>query len=534
MDEKKVFISYSRDDKEIVFPLVERLKKDVGDVFWIDLDGVECGAQYEKIIINAIDKAEIVLLMYSDNIINSKWVEKEATYSEDSEKKLVPVIINGDKMKGWPKFRYASIDSINIKDSNQYKKLVRDLIKWLGLNKEQKNKSISTSTGTSHSIARNQNDKYIYITEKPHSQCNRSDSISYSTSYGFNNPQKSTSKTIYTTSNNENKQSNQFNSSSDSIKKSFFGSLNTSEKDDNKVADKKDDTINALSQFIENYSKKDTSNDLYSEKFLELLQTLAEKKDNNKDAAKNDDAINALSQAIESYSKNGSSNDFYSEYLSELLNEKIPLDNKNWDNLRLFIDSNKDNKFDIKYLNNKNNFLKKNYKPKTDLWRHISTSPSPTTKITRFHNSTDSSTKKDEEKLETTLTFDYHDKKIEMKRLGNTSYYFGSFSGKNDSFIDKLSDNIRSAIPGNTLGTILGGGAIAAALTFAIPFAPTLAGFGIWGAKKLFFEKSKIDDFIEHLRDKYSLNFKRLPKKYATGHNLDEDIIMLDWDDREI
>ena len=49
MDEKKVFISYSRDDKEIVFPLVERLKKDVGDVFWIDLDGVECGAQYEKI-----------------------------------------------------------------------------------------------------------------------------------------------------------------------------------------------------------------------------------------------------------------------------------------------------------------------------------------------------------------------------------------------------------------------------------------------------------------------------------------------------
>ena len=445
MDEKKVFISYSRDDKEIVFPLVERLKKDVGDVFWIDLDGVECGAQYEKIIINAIDKAEIVLLMYSENILDSEWVKNEATYSTSSEKKLIPVIISGDKMEGWPQFRYASIDTINIKDSNQYKKLVRDLIKWLGLKKEKKSESISTSTGISHSIARNQNEKpTVFVLESPHTEDYKSDSFGYSRSYGFNNPQKFTSKTVSTTGNNKNKQSSQFNSSSDTIKKSFLGSLNTSE---------------------ENTQPKKRKDEA------------AEEKDDNKD----------------------------------------------WDLFHWMKYSNRDNK---------DNFLKKNYKQNDDVWKQILTSPSPNPKVVRCHNSTDSSTKKDEEKLESTLTFDYHDQKIKMKRLGDTSYYFGSISGKNDSFIDKLSKTIHSDNPGKTIGA-LAGSAIAAALTIASPISP-LAGLGIWGAGKLFHNNFEIDDCISYLRSKYSLNFKRLPEKYATGQNLDEDIIMLDWNDKEI
>ena len=309
MDEKKVFISYSRDDFDIVRSLVERLTKDVGNVFWMDLEGIESGSQFDEVIIQAIDNAQITLLMYSERVVKSEWVKREARYTVDNDKRLVPVIIRGEKLKGWVNFRYGDLDTININDDKQYNKLVKNLIKWLGVQKKE-----------------------------------------------------------------EPRQKN--------------------------------------------------------------------KEDKPKDSS-----------------------------------------------------------------------TKKKNKPHNDSSKNGST-------------------------LESTLTFKYFEKEIKMVRIGDSSLYFGSLSGKNELFIKRLSDTIEPNHNGiDGLAGMLSAGALAAALSFVVPIAPiaiaSSVGLGYLGSK-LFSSKSEIDQCINYLRATYSLNFKRLPKNLKLQDNLDQDIIMLDWNDRLI
>ncbi len=68
-----IFISYSREDKAIVLPFIDKINKEVGTQCWIDLDGIESGEQFENKIIQAIDSAQIVLFVLSDNSLKSDW-----------------------------------------------------------------------------------------------------------------------------------------------------------------------------------------------------------------------------------------------------------------------------------------------------------------------------------------------------------------------------------------------------------------------------------------------------------------------------
>lgn len=68
-----IFISYSRQDQDIVLPFVTSIEQRFGSVCWIDLDGIESGSQFEDVIIDAIDACKVVLFMLSDNSLASKW-----------------------------------------------------------------------------------------------------------------------------------------------------------------------------------------------------------------------------------------------------------------------------------------------------------------------------------------------------------------------------------------------------------------------------------------------------------------------------
>ena len=131
--EKKVFISYSRADSAVVFPLVERLQKAVGDVFWMDLDGIESGAQFIHQIINAINQADIVLFMHSESSLASEWVEKEIQYAQGKKKKIVPILVDGKPLDGWFLFQFGGNDFIDPTNEIHCNKLMRDLRCWLGL-----------------------------------------------------------------------------------------------------------------------------------------------------------------------------------------------------------------------------------------------------------------------------------------------------------------------------------------------------------------------------------------------------------------
>ena len=70
----KIFISYSRHDKEKVFKIKDEIEGLIGnETCWIDLTGIESDKQFIDVIIDAIDQADIFLFMYSKFSDGSEW-----------------------------------------------------------------------------------------------------------------------------------------------------------------------------------------------------------------------------------------------------------------------------------------------------------------------------------------------------------------------------------------------------------------------------------------------------------------------------
>lgn len=103
----RILISYKRQDKDKVFPIVEEIKQETGIDCWIDLEGIESGDQFQNVIIDAIDKADIVVFMLSKNFIapykdektgkidlkKQTFPEKEVMYALAEGKRLMMVKI---------------------------------------------------------------------------------------------------------------------------------------------------------------------------------------------------------------------------------------------------------------------------------------------------------------------------------------------------------------------------------------------------------------------------------------------------------
>ena len=86
---EKIFISYKRSDKKRVFEIKDFIEKNVGHPCWIDLDGIESDAQFEHVIIDAINQAQVFLFMYSSahaNIAQDKlvddWTVREISFAK--------------------------------------------------------------------------------------------------------------------------------------------------------------------------------------------------------------------------------------------------------------------------------------------------------------------------------------------------------------------------------------------------------------------------------------------------------------------
>ncbi len=126
-----IFISYSRQDKTLVHPFVEQISKAVERDCWIDLNGIESGEEFEDVIIQAIDRCQVVLFMLSDNSLKSPWTKREVYYAEGEGKRIVPVLVDGNNLRGWFKFHFGNVDFINIRSEEHKEKLIRNLRSWL-------------------------------------------------------------------------------------------------------------------------------------------------------------------------------------------------------------------------------------------------------------------------------------------------------------------------------------------------------------------------------------------------------------------
>ncbi len=129
----KIFISYSRADYHTVLKLKDEIEHVIGkDTCWIDLTGIESDRQFVDVIIDAIDKADIFLFMYSKHSDRSEWTRKEIEYAYSEKKKIVFVRIDKAQLSKYFRFQFGGHDIIDINDILQKRKLIENLYSWCG------------------------------------------------------------------------------------------------------------------------------------------------------------------------------------------------------------------------------------------------------------------------------------------------------------------------------------------------------------------------------------------------------------------
>ncbi|MGA7672043.1 MAG: AAA family ATPase, partial [Nitrolancea sp.] len=88
-----VFVSYASVDRDRVLPIIDRLEA-AGVKTWIDRDGIHGGANYAKVIAEAIEHASAMLLMCSEASFSSRNVKQELALAWRFEKPYLPLLLD--------------------------------------------------------------------------------------------------------------------------------------------------------------------------------------------------------------------------------------------------------------------------------------------------------------------------------------------------------------------------------------------------------------------------------------------------------
>jgi len=150
---KEVFISYSRKNIEAVKEIKKYIDNAVGIDCWFDINGVESGEQFNKVIIAAIRNHNTVLFMKSAQSMQSEWALDELDFAKHKNKRIVLVHIDDSEMTDDFYFRYHKYDQIIWKDPVHRNKLIRDLKNWFPKDSHINNQS---ENETKHKAAEDQ------------------------------------------------------------------------------------------------------------------------------------------------------------------------------------------------------------------------------------------------------------------------------------------------------------------------------------------------------------------------------------------
>lgn len=134
----QIFISYKRDDLDMVWSIKDKIEKQSGENCWIDLDGIESDAQFANVIIKAINQTKIFLFMYSSKHTEiedyeNDWTIREINFDQKKKKRIVFVNIDGSKLTDWFELIFGTKQQIDAKSSKEMNKLCSDIKKWLSV-----------------------------------------------------------------------------------------------------------------------------------------------------------------------------------------------------------------------------------------------------------------------------------------------------------------------------------------------------------------------------------------------------------------
>jgi hypothetical protein len=89
--EKKIFISYAHENKNIVNLIVNKLKLKFS--IWIDYEEISLGVDLNQKITDGIGNSDLVICFITKSYCNSKACKRECTLADNLNKKILPVIL---------------------------------------------------------------------------------------------------------------------------------------------------------------------------------------------------------------------------------------------------------------------------------------------------------------------------------------------------------------------------------------------------------------------------------------------------------
>jgi tetratricopeptide (TPR) repeat protein len=104
-----VFLSYDHEDAALAAPIASALEK-AGHSIWWDRQ-IHGGAEYNTAIEGAVERADVVVVLWSERSVKSAWVRDEAAEGRDRGK-LVPIAVDGAKPPmGFRQYQTISLSS---------------------------------------------------------------------------------------------------------------------------------------------------------------------------------------------------------------------------------------------------------------------------------------------------------------------------------------------------------------------------------------------------------------------------------------
>lgn len=124
----KVFISYSRRDKEMAEYLCNILKEN-GIEYWIDKEGIYSSSNYKELIVDAIEVSRAVIFISSANSNASINVIREIGYAVNMNKPILPLMLDDAPYAKSIRLDISDIDQIDFKNPMaSSKKLITSLM----------------------------------------------------------------------------------------------------------------------------------------------------------------------------------------------------------------------------------------------------------------------------------------------------------------------------------------------------------------------------------------------------------------------
>lgn len=96
-----VFVSYSRRDITFVSRLADDLHRS-GIEVWRDVEQISAGADWPKVIGQAVKEAKVLLFVASENSLQSEWIRHELTAFLSLGRPVIPVILDDEGAANLP------------------------------------------------------------------------------------------------------------------------------------------------------------------------------------------------------------------------------------------------------------------------------------------------------------------------------------------------------------------------------------------------------------------------------------------------